>query len=171
MLFKARDHLLTSVVTSSEIKVAQLLKLVVNTIINPLTAIFDCKNGEVLEGPRGELIRLLIKEIGPIVRSLVPPESQFLVDDLDPQGKTLMFADDSLIRRARLTAIKTGANTSSMLQDVRCGRQTEIDYINGYVVSHGERLGRQCHNNKALVDMVRSRTVIKDNQIFSYFHT
>jgi 2-dehydropantoate 2-reductase len=122
------------------------------------------------KGPREDLVRILIQEIGPVVRRLAPADSRCMVDDLDPERRTPLFADDSLMRRARLTTCKTGANTSSMLQDVQQKRQTEIDYINGYIVSYAERFGLKCANNKTLVEMVKSRTVIKDEDVSSYFH-
>jgi 2-dehydropantoate 2-reductase len=42
----------------------------------------------------------------------------------------------------------------SMLQDFERGRQTEIDFINGYVVQLGKRLGVATPINAAITDMV-----------------
>ena len=55
-------------------------------------------------------------------------------------------------------AKKTAKNTSSMLQDVRAGRDTEIDYINGYVVSVGRRYGVPTPANAAIVETVHAIT-------------
>jgi 2-dehydropantoate 2-reductase len=42
----------------------------------------------------------------------------------------------------------TRNNISSMLQDVKAGRQTEIQYINGYITSLGkEKYNIDCPNN------------------------
>jgi len=171
MLYDARKYLSTSIISSSEIQVARLLKLVVNAILNPLTVIFRCKNrGALKKGPREDLIRALIGEIGPVVRRLAPPDSYSMTDDLDPKGQATLFADDSLVRRVLLTANRTGANTSSMLQDVQHNRQTEIDYINGYIVTAAQKLGLEYANNRTLVDMVKNRTVITDEDISSAFY-
>jgi len=100
LLYEPRNYLLISITTSSEIKTAQLLKFVVDGIINPLTAIFTGKNKEVLnERPRKTLVKILIREIGLIVRRLGPLESRSTVDDLDLKGKVLLFEDESLMRR------------------------------------------------------------------------
>ena len=49
----------------------------------------------------------------------------------------------------------TGANISSMLQDVRNNRRTEIDAINGAVVRAGRRLGLAMPENEALVKAIK----------------
>ena len=51
---------------------------------------------------------------------------------------------------------KTKDNTSSMLQDVLKGRQTEIDYINGKVVELGKRHGVKVEANEILTTLVRA---------------
>jgi 2-dehydropantoate 2-reductase len=50
----------------------------------------------------------------------------------------------------------TGANRSSMLQDVLRGSATEIETINGAVVREGERLGVPTPVNRSLTDLVRA---------------
>jgi 2-dehydropantoate 2-reductase len=116
--------------SADELIQLQIEKLVVNAMINPLTVIFNRRNGELFTNSKIlALMRLLLQEAGNVIRSL--PE---LYDDL---------ATSQRFSKARLESIvldvaqKTSKNTSSMLQDVKAGRQTEIDYINGYVVSGG----------------------------------
>ncbi len=45
----------------------------------------------------------------------------------------------------------TAENYSSMAQDVKFKRRTEIEFINGYLVRHGERLDIITTENKKLV--------------------
>ena len=49
----------------------------------------------------------------------------------------------------------SAANHSSMLQDVERGRPTEIDAINGVIVSEGRRLGVSAPMNEAVWRLVR----------------
>jgi len=56
-----------------------------------------------------------------------------------------------------------------MLQDVKAGRRTEIDYINGYVVKRGKEQGVKCPMNEQLIDMVKTRKVINDEETERYF--
>jgi 2-dehydropantoate 2-reductase len=66
-------------------------------------------------------------------------------------------------------AEKTAKNTSSMLQDVRAGRTTEIDYINGYIIRRGRELGIECINNKRLVQLVKNVEIIDVGEIRKHF--
>jgi len=43
----------------------------------------------------------------------------------------------------------------SMGQDMMKGRRTEIEYLNGYIVTEGEKVGRVCRANAALTDIVK----------------
>jgi 2-dehydropantoate 2-reductase len=43
-----------------------------------------------------------------------------------------------------------------MLQDMRKGRRPEIDYINGYVVREGQRLGVPTPVNAAVTNVLRA---------------
>jgi 2-dehydropantoate 2-reductase len=42
-----------------------------------------------------------------------------------------------------------------MLQDVEHGRETEIEYITGYLVREARRLGVPCPHNERLLAQVR----------------
>lgn len=44
---------------------------------------------------------------------------------------------------------------ASMLQSIEAGKATEVDFINGQILYHGERLGIQTSVNKTLVAMVK----------------
>jgi 2-dehydropantoate 2-reductase len=149
----------TTVLTSSKIKEAQLQKLVVNAVINPLTVIFRCQNGQLLDSPtRITHMKLLINETGPIVRELL-------------QTPCDLFSDQNLVDLVLTVAHKTGANTSSMLQDVQADRRTEIDYINGYVVAQGTKLGLPCTHNETLVRLVKEQQGIQDQDVAGLFPT
>ena len=47
----------------------------------------------------------------------------------------------------------------SMLQDVMRGRRTEIDYLNGYVVDQGRRVGVKTPFNEMIVQLVHEHGV------------
>jgi len=144
-----------TILSSGAIKESQLQKLVVNAVINPLTAIFRCKNGQLLDNPtRLTIMGLLIEEIGPIVRTLLPNAPE-------------MFSDQNLLEFVLSVARKTGANTSSMLQDIQAGRRTEIDYINGYVAAQGQALGLPYTRNSAVASLVKEQQVVRDDEVSS----
>lgn len=100
-----------------DIRQALWHKLAINCAINPYTALLNCENGKIRNS---ELFQstwpLLLKEL----------------------TAALSLAGHA-IEEAQLEAMvlnvtqRTAQNISSMLQDVRANRKTEIDDINGYV--------------------------------------
>jgi 2-dehydropantoate 2-reductase len=43
----------------------------------------------------------------------------------------------------------------SMGQDIQKGRRTEIEFLNGFVVGEGEKVGLSCSANAVLTDLVK----------------
>jgi 2-dehydropantoate 2-reductase len=131
-------------------------------MINPLTVIFDCKNGELFNRrPIFNLMRLLLAEASQVIHSL--PEL-----GADPEAAS-RFSVEKLEAIVLDVAEKTAKNTSSMLQDVRAGRPTEIDYINGYIVRKGKEQGIECKTNEKLIQLVKEGKVVGAQDIKSRF--
>jgi len=144
-----------------ELMQLQLEKLAVNAIINPLTVVFDCRNGDLLYNfAITRVMRLLLSEISFIIYSL--PELQGV-----PNVK-MRFSPDRLETLAVSVAAKTSSNLSSMLQDVRQGKQTEIPYINGFVVRRGEEMGIKCVMNYMLLQIVKGKQQMMGRQAESF---
>jgi 2-dehydropantoate 2-reductase len=112
-------------------------KLVINTAINPLTALFKIPTGKLLESPPAhELMLALARETAKVAAL---------------NGISLPFEDPAAMVEA--VARRTAANHSSMLQDVLRGAQTEIDAICGAVA----RLGAEkAPLNRAMWQLVRA---------------
>jgi 2-dehydropantoate 2-reductase len=131
----------------SDLLQMQLEKLAVNCIVNPLTVTLDARNGSILYNySLTRVMRLLLSEISLVIRSL--PELQYIPNveqRFDPgRLETLVVG----------VANKTRDNISSMLADVRAGRQTEVEYINGWIVKKGEEQGVKCVTNYMLMHQV-----------------
>jgi len=98
-------------------------KLVINTAINPLTALLRVPNGNLLERPSArEMMGALASETAQVA---------------DAEKIRLQFRDP--ITAAEEVALKTAANYSSRLQDVLRGAPTEIDAICGEVVRTAQK--------------------------------
>ena len=91
-------------------------KLFINAVVNPLTSIHQCKNGELLD-----------KDKWPKALALIH-ENQRLADALGFEF------EDSLKETVTNVIEATANNQSSMLQDVFKGSMTEINAINGYLL-------------------------------------
>lgn len=100
-----------------EIELTLWRKLAVNCAINPLTALHQCRNGALCTHPdyHGEMIALC-------------EEIETVIDALG-----LELFDKPLHKLAAEIAQITAENYSSMMQDVRNHRTTEIDAITGYL--------------------------------------
>lgn len=119
-------------------------KLAVNCAINPFTALLDCPNGEL---PRhaffNERIAPLCEEIAQaMTRAGYPADAA------------------QLEQQVRQVIAGTAANISSMLQDIRGGRRTEIDAINGYLTRFCQRHGLSCPINQELEQLVKNREAV-----------
>lgn len=113
-------------------------KLAVNAAINPLTALLDAPNGLLVENEAAKRIaRMAAKEAALVARAQG--------HDVDPQ---------SAADRAIAVATATRQNISSMLQDVRNGRVTELEAITGSVVRIGREWGIDIKVNAALYHLL-----------------
>ncbi|KAK4665515.1 2-dehydropantoate 2-reductase (Ketopantoate reductase) (KPA reductase) (KPR) [Podospora pseudopauciseta] len=150
-LEKCHPTLRTEFLDYEKIKLARLRKLVMNAVINPLTAVHRCPNGWLRSLERFKALpdhpvtgitaeyrpSSLVAEIGPIVRAVLDlPSGNPKLDEA--------WSDLALLREALLLADRTGENRSSMLQDVEGGRETEIDYICGWLIKKARELGLKC---------------------------
>lgn len=140
---------------------AQLEKLAVNCLINPLTVMLDCRNGDLLNNfALTRTMFLLLLEISAIIQAL--PELVGI-----PNLK-LRFSPERLEHLTVSVAQKTGENISSMLQDSRRGSRTEVEYINGYIVKRGEGLGIKPVMNYMLMQMVMGKQQMISKEIGNY---
>ena len=113
-------------------------KLAVNCVINPLTALWNCPNGELKN--HSQLVATLCAEVASVVER----------EGLHTSADDLRYYVDQVIE-------STAENISSMLQDVRAQRHTEIDYITGYLLKRARAHGINVPENARLYDMVKRK--------------
>jgi 2-dehydropantoate 2-reductase len=160
-LIQGSQPLAASLVSPDKLLEAQLQKLAVNAVINPLTVIFNCFNGELFKSQSiAVLIRALLQEISVVLCAIMTAKGAEPLSSLSQEGLNKTVAD---------IGAKTAKNISSMRQDILAGRKTEIDYINGYIIARGVTLGVECPLNRTLVKMVNNKTVISDSEISAAF--
>ncbi|PQJ58842.1 2-dehydropantoate 2-reductase [Vibrio jasicida] len=121
-LAEVMNHALPEVNWNPNINAALWTKLAINCAINPLTAIHQCKNGE-LAAPE------FATELANITHELVEVmNTEQIKVDFDSLHTTIMQVVNA-----------TAANYSSMRQDVFHQRRTEIDFITGYLLKAAEK--------------------------------
>lgn len=121
---------------SEHIGERQWRKLVVNAIINPLTAVWNQTNGALLD--HVEEVAALCQELHPL---------------LVKQG--FSETPETWCRQVLQVADRTAQNFSSMHQDIVHHRKTEIDYITGYLLQQAEKQGLDLPENRELYFKVK----------------
>lgn len=113
-------------------------KLVINSVINPLTAIHGIPNGQLLDSPFLRMrMKLLFDEAMQVARAEQASPSPDLWD--------------RLIEVCRRTA----GNHSSMLQDLQGGRETEVEWINGSLLCKGQSRGLRLPAHEAVYRAIK----------------
>jgi len=100
----------------------QWLKLAVNCVINPITAIKNIDNGEVLSEIYSDKINAILDEIVAVA-----------------QFEDIYFERELLKNQVLRVAELTAKNSSSMRCDLLNKKTSEIDHINGYIVDLGKK--------------------------------
>lgn len=114
-------------------------KLLVNVGINAITALTGIKNGQLLDlEVTKTLSRKAVEEALAVARA---------------QGIALR---DNTVGHVLKVAEATSPNRSSMGQDVDKKRQTEIETINGVIVSEGRKLGLETPVNETLTALIET---------------
>ncbi|WP_443642047.1 2-dehydropantoate 2-reductase [Candidatus Njordibacter sp. Uisw_039] len=123
----------------TDIRTPMWHKLAVNSVINALTAIYQCPNGELINHPQGwpRLQQLCIETQDVMARVGIVPLGQ------------------GLLNTALRILQKTALNKSSMLQDCQAGSPTEIEAINGYIIEQGALYHLPCAGHKQVCEDLR----------------
>ena len=113
--------------------------MIINSIINPLTAIYDTVNGDVVDNPKiKHHSQILIEELAPIIKVHLARESC-----------------ESILEKVERVAKQTYNNSSSMRQDIIMKRITEIDFISGYLINMAKKMGKQLPEHQKIVKQVK----------------
>ncbi|CAJ1332689.1 unnamed protein product [Effrenium voratum] len=128
----------------SDIRRSLWLKLAANAVINPMTALSEKPNGFILDSAAQSQVQKVCQEVADVAKAMQ-----------DEGGSCPSLQD--MLGFVRKTASQTADNMSSMLQDIRAGRSTEIDFINGWVVAKALQYGIEASENARLVAMVKQK--------------
>lgn len=115
-------------------------KLAVNAGINPFTALLDCPNGDLIGREFFE------RRIGAVCREVAALM----------QACNIPASAEGLEARVRDVARQTAANSSSMRQDVRAGKPTEIEMMNGYIARESAIHGLEAPVNLELTNAIKA---------------
>lgn len=116
-------------------------KLAINSCINPLTALLNCRNGELLQHPlAAHWLPALAGEAAAVLTAI---------------GHGLSSAE--LLQRVRSIAEQTASNYNSMQQDYLQQRPTEIAFITGSLLRAAAAHGLPLPHHAELLTRVQQR--------------
>ncbi len=114
-------------------------KVFINVGINPIGALTQLRNGELLE------IKGLKYYMGEAVKEAINVARM----------KKINLSEKDYIALTYEVAKKTSKNKNSMLQDILNGKTTEIDFLNGRIVKYANKLGIEVPINKVLTSLIK----------------
>jgi len=114
------------------------LKAVINSAINPVASYYNLKNGGLKKEQYWNLVKDILAESTRIANS-----------------NNIIFNEDPLILTREIIE-KTADNICSMLQDVKKGRKTEINEINGILVQIGKKNNASTQLNSEYLKKIKA---------------
>lgn len=114
-------------------------KLLINSVINPLTALLRIPNGEL---PATDRRRSLMREL--------------LTEGIAVAEGSGVKTRENLWEQILDVCSRTAGNASSMLQDVTEGRRTEIDWINGAMLEAARKYGIPMPAHETIYKLVKA---------------
>ena len=126
---------------SKDLRRSKWEKMCWNCVFNPITVLIDDRVAKALDHPEMTgVIRQIVGECAAISAALKVPLP------LDMPERVVKASQE-------IRDIHT-----SMYDDWKAGRQTEIDYLNGFIVEQGRKLGIPTPVNEALTAMIKAIT-------------
>lgn len=116
-------------------------KAIINAGINPIAAILNIPNGGILEDIHASEL-----------------QEKIIMEAADAAGANGIILDyNEILNTTRDVCGKTSSNICSMLQDLRNGRKTEIESINGKLIEYGESKNLPLPYNRSLYLLIKSK--------------
>ncbi len=126
---------------SDDIRRAKWEKMCWNCVFNPLTVILNDRVAKALDHPEmGGVISQIVAEVVAVAAGLKVPLPENMAD------KVVRWSQE-------IRDIHT-----SMYDDWKAGRPTEIDFLNGYIVKKSRELGVPAPLNEALTGVIKALT-------------
>ncbi len=120
-------------------------KIIYNSALNPLGAIFEVSYGELVENE--------------YTKSIIDDVIREIFELLKLSGHETLWPDAQAYSNDFYTKMlpTTAAHHASMLQDILRGRKTEVDALNGAVVRLGEQYGLEMPVNRLITQMIKAK--------------
>ncbi len=132
------EHSLPSIEWNPGIDIALWKKLAINCAINPLTAIHQCKNGQLSQPDINQDVIHVCTEVHQVL-----------------QKEDIELEEIELVSMVNQVISTTSENYSSMNRDCFHKRKTEIDFITGYLLQKAKQHGISTPINETLYNQIK----------------
>jgi 2-dehydropantoate 2-reductase len=119
-------------------------KAIINAGINPLGALLEISNGQIINNEYSKKIQ------EQIVREAV----------ITAVSLGLLFDPDDMVCQTISVCEKTSKNLCSMLQDVIAKRKTEIDSINGIIIEYAKKSSIDTPYNVTIYNLIKAKEML-----------
>ncbi|EDN98308.1 hypothetical protein SS1G_13166 [Sclerotinia sclerotiorum 1980 UF-70] len=135
--------------------------IAVNSVIGPLSVIFDCSNDHLLYNfQASQTMKFLLNEISQVLKTL--PELATVAN------VNKRFGHRRLTSMVLSVLARSGENVTSMLHNVRKGMRTDIDFYNGYLARRAKELEIPFTSNELVISMVKAKQAMKSREMNSH---
>jgi len=115
-------------------------KVIINSSINPITALTGLRNGALIENDN---LHYLLKKV--------------CLESTKIAKMEVELPKENMIQETDNVAKLTSENKSSMLQDIENKNKTEIECINGAIVSTGKKFEIETPYNQTLYSLIKGK--------------
>jgi 2-dehydropantoate 2-reductase len=118
-------------------------KFAINCVINPLTALLEVPNGQLIRPKIEPIIDVLIQELC-----------------LVANHRGIMLTYEDIYYQVTEVCHKTARNISSMLQDIQANRQTEIEALNQMVIEYSRDTKISVPYHQVITQLIRAKSLL-----------
>lgn len=156
-------HLNASGLQYRDLLEAQLQRLTISAILEPLCVMFDCPYGDLLSNfAVTQLMAGLLSETTSVVRAL-PEFAECEVLHIEKY-----FSPRRIEYLVFQYAAASKLHIPNMLVNLRKGQRSEIEWVNGYFLRRAEELGIACPFNQSVFQMVKAKETMMHRKLDNY---
>ncbi|KAM0279680.1 hypothetical protein ACHAQH_004482 [Verticillium albo-atrum] len=136
--------------------------LMFSSVVDPICVLLDCRYEQLLYNPTANrLIGQLLDEIANVVERM--PE----LGRASPALQAALRGEG--MRKSTIGRLRgKKGSPSQMVTQIERGQLTDIDYLNGYFIQRGKRLGVDMPANEMVVGMVKAKHKAQLQKLRSY---
>ncbi|KAJ6575272.1 ketopantoate reductase PanE/ApbA C terminal-domain-containing protein [Mycena capillaripes] len=151
-------------------------KLAINSVIHPLTALLGCRTADVFATAGSiRIAERISREASEVFGAQLREETKEWLRSAQEVGEVggllgiarlpRALEPHSLVRECLAVSHTSKGTISSMLAALRKGKETEIDFLNGYLAKLGRTYNVQTPTIATMYDLVKLRSTIALDQI------